>query len=143
MDELIYPSLEYEQLFTVTDEKATESEMFDAQNYGDIFRIKGTEPPLLFKKIELECFDDLQSVLNEQVGLKIFDPNCQVSTARIPSSVHIFIPQQSADRILLFFWPKSLKICPFVIVSLSFSFTLEQKWNTTTMETKSSISHRD
>ena len=78
MDEIIYPSLEYEQLFTVTDEKATESEMFDAQNYGDIFSIKGTEPPLLFKKIELECFDDLQSVLNEQVGLKIFDPNCQV-----------------------------------------------------------------
>ena len=81
MDELLYPSLEYEQLFAVTEEKATESELFDAQNYGDIFRIKGTEPPLLFKKIELECFDDLESVLNEQYGLRIFDPNCQVQEA--------------------------------------------------------------
>ena len=78
MNEILYPNSEYEQLFKVSDEKATEDEIYDAQNYGDIYRIKGTEPPLLFKKIELECFDDLQSVLNEQYGLKIFDENCQV-----------------------------------------------------------------
>eukprot|EP00485_Elphidium_margaritaceum_P006766 CAMPEP_0202695326 /NCGR_PEP_ID=MMETSP1385-20130828/8938_1 /ASSEMBLY_ACC=CAM_ASM_000861 /TAXON_ID=933848 /ORGANISM="Elphidium margaritaceum" /LENGTH=848 /DNA_ID=CAMNT_0049351331 /DNA_START=59 /DNA_END=2605 /DNA_ORIENTATION=- len=93
MDEILYPQCEYEQMFKVDDEKATEDEIFDAQNYGDIYRIMRPKnddddvdaqqlqsqlPTLLFKKIELECFDDLQSVLNEQYGLKIFDENCQL-----------------------------------------------------------------
>ena len=78
MNDILYGSAEYEQMFKVDDEKATEDEIYDAENYGDIYRIVGSKPPLLFKKIELECFDDLQSVLNEQYGLKIFDPNCQL-----------------------------------------------------------------
>merc|ERR1712176_928855 len=78
MNDILYGNFDYEQMFKVDDEKATEDEIYDAENYGDIYKIKGTKPPLLFKKIELECFDDLQSVLNEQYGLKIFDPNCQL-----------------------------------------------------------------
>eukprot|EP01083_Nonionella_stella_P035522 96922_1 len=77
MDEILYGKHEYEQMFQI-DEKATEDEIYDAQNYGSIYRIKSSNPALLFKKIELECFDDLQSVLNEQYGLKIFDENCQL-----------------------------------------------------------------
>lgn len=78
MNQILYPKSEYEQMFKISDEKASEDEIYDAQNYGDIYRINGTNPPLLFKKIELECFDDLESVLNEQYGLKIFDKNCQL-----------------------------------------------------------------
>eukprot|EP01084_Bolivina_argentea_P042700 78713_1 len=78
MNDILYGNFEYEQMFKISDEKATEDEIYDAQNYGDIYRINGTNPSLLFKKIELECFDDLASVLNEQYGLKIFDENCQL-----------------------------------------------------------------
>merc|ERR1712190_76389 len=78
MNDILYGNFDYEQMFKVDDEKATEDEIYDAENYGDIYKIKWTKPPLLFKKIELECFDDLQSVLNEQYGLRIFDPNCKL-----------------------------------------------------------------
>ncbi len=56
MDDVLFPSTEYEQLFSVADERATENDIFDAENYGDIFRIKGAEEALLFKKMEIESF---------------------------------------------------------------------------------------